>query len=122
MGSGETILLVDDEVSILQMSKVTLEFSGYHVLTANSGLQALEVCRQNQQQIRAVIVDMMMPEMDGLQTIAGLRRIKSNLSIIASSGLRKPDQGSGAIEGTQAFLPKPYSDDQLLATLRKVLR
>ena len=122
MGSGETILLVDDEDSILQMSKVTLEFSGYHVLTANSGLQALEVCRHNQQQIRAVIVDMMMPEMDGLQTIAGLRRIKSNLSIIASSGLRKPDQGSGAIEGTQAFLPKPYSDDQLLATLRQVLR
>jgi CheY-like chemotaxis protein len=122
MGSGETILLIDDEESILQMSKVSLEFSGYHVLTANGGLQGLEVCRQNQQRIQAVIVDMMMPEMDGLQTIAGLRKLKPQLPIIASSGLRKPDQTSGAIEGTQAFLPKPYSDDQLLATLRQVLK
>lgn len=122
MGSGETILLIDDEENILQMSKVSLEFSGYHVLTANGGLQGLEVCRQNQQRIQAVIVDMMMPEMDGLQTIAGLRQLKPQLPIIASSGLRKPDQTSGAIEGTQAFLPKPYSDDQLLATLRQVLK
>jgi two-component system, cell cycle sensor histidine kinase and response regulator CckA len=122
MGSGETILLIDDEDSILQMSKAMLEFSGYHVLTANGGVQALEICRKHRKQIRAVIVDMMMPEMDGPQTIAALRQIEPNLPIIASSGLRKPDQSSGAIEGTQAFLPKPYNDEQLLTTLRQVLR
>ena len=121
-GSGETVLLIDDEESILKMSRVTLESFGYRVLTASSGPQSLTVLRLHLQEIRAAIVDMMMPEMGGEQTIAGLRSMSPALRIIASSGLRRPDDSSSGIEGTCAFLPKPYSDVQLLTTLKEALK
>ncbi len=120
-GDGQLVMLVDDEEAILQMAQAVLESFDYRVLTACSGQSALALYQQHADEVSVVIIDMMMPEMDGLTTIAGLHSMNPHLKIIASSGLRKPDQDAGAIHGTQAFLPKPYSDEQLLNALQLVL-
>jgi PAS domain S-box-containing protein len=113
-GEGETVLLVDDEAPILALARATLERHGYHVLTANSGSEALTLLQQQGGKLAAAIVDMMMPGLDGPTTMERLRSIQPGLPMIASSGLRRPP-------AAQAFLPKPYSDQQLLQTVRTVI-
>ncbi|MCA9036583.1 MAG: CHASE3 domain-containing protein [Planctomycetaceae bacterium] len=121
-GHGERILLIDDEDSILQMLEAVLQSYGYNVVTANSGLAVISLWKHEAESFAAVIIDMMMPEMDGEATIAHLRAVNSTVPIIASSGLRKPEQGTDSIAGTNAFLPKPYTDELVLKTLKRVLQ
>ena len=122
VGNGELILLVDDEVSILNVAKESLEVHGYRVLTAVGGEAAIALFDQHQHVIDAVVVDMMMPKLDGMETIKTLRSIRSNIPIVASSGLRRPEQGTGSIAGSNGFLLKPYTDEQLLHAIRDVMR
>jgi len=65
---------------------------------------------------------MMMPEIDGPETMKALRSICQDMKIIASSGLKRPEHGKGSLEGSDGFLAKPYSDEQLLQTINNVLR
>ena len=120
-GQGELLLLVDDETMVLDMAAATLQSHGYRVVTAAGGAGAVDLYRQQRHEIRAAIVDMMMPGMDGQATIRALREIDPQVRIISSSGLRRRSRGPALPEGTRAFLPKPYSDSQLLVTLRQVL-
>lgn len=121
-GRGQLILLVDDEESILQMAQATLESYGYRAITAVGGAAAVTMYEAMHAEIQLVIVDMMMPEVDGPMTIQAIRAIRSDAKIIASSGLRKPEHGKGSIEGSDSFLPKPYSDELLLQTIKNVLK
>ncbi len=121
-GNGETILVVDDEPSIRQITKQTLEAYGYRVKVAADGSEAISVYVQHQQEIRVVLTDMMMPVMDGPATIQVLLRLNPGLRIIGASGIDqigKVALAAGA--GVKAFLPKPYTADTLLKTLRRVL-
>ena len=120
-GDGKCILLIDDENSILQVAKTTLEIHGYVVQTASSGAAGIALFQKQSSAIRVVIVDMMMPELDGSDTIRVLRSIRPDIPVIASSGLKKPEHGKGSIESTAAFLSKPYSDEQLLKAIQLVL-
>ena len=122
VGDGELILLVDDEESILHVAKETLEVHGYRTLSAVGGEAAIAVFGQHFKAIDAVVVDMMMPKPDGIETIKSLRSICATIPIIASSGLRRPEQGKGSIPGSDGFLLKPYTDEQLLRAIRDVLR
>lgn len=117
---GKRVLVVDDENFILTAVKATLEDAGYHVDTAHDGAEGLLIFREQQPDINVVLVDMMMPGMDGPATIRALREINPQIRIIASSGLRTADDAV-KLEGATAFLQKPYTDDQLLATVSKVL-
>jgi PAS domain S-box-containing protein len=122
-GQGELILVVDDEANILEVTKKVLEDNNYRVLTANSGLEAIACLAQHQDQIAAVLMDMMMPELSGQVAIQVLRRINPNLAIIASSGLPLNLLATAADDpDIQASLPKPYTAQDLLATLAQVLR
>ncbi len=121
-GQGQTILLIDDEESILRIAKATLEFHGYKALTAVGGANGISMFQQEQSRIDIVIVDMMMPEFDGSEVINALKGIRSNVPIIASSGLKKPEYGKGSLESTVGFLSKPYNDEHLLRIVQLTLK
>lgn len=115
---GQLILVVDDESLILTAVKATLEDAGYRVLTAGSGEEGIAVLREHGDDVRAAIVDMMMPGMDGPTTMRALRSISPGLRIVGNSGL-KPAEDAERL--ASAFLSKPYTDTQLLATVSIVL-
>ena len=121
-GNGETVLLIDDEASILTITSQTLEAFGYHVLTANNGAVAVATYAQHRDKIAVALTDMMMPVMDGRATIHSLKQINPSIKIIAASGLNaKADVSAASGTGARKFLSKPYSAETLLKTLRKVI-
>ncbi len=121
-GNGELILVVDDESSIREITKITLEAHNYKVLVANDGIEALAVYAQHQHEIAVVLMDMMMPEMDGLSTIQVLQKMNVAVSIVAVSGLSSSHKVATAMGfGVKTFLSKPYTTQELLKTLNGVL-
>ncbi|MCA9261891.1 MAG: response regulator, partial [Planctomycetales bacterium] len=121
-GAGQSLLVVDDELPLLDTARMVLEAAGYRVLAAHDGEEAVDLYRSTPHRIDAVIVDMMMPGMDGQAVIDAIRTDDEETPIIGSSGLRRPEHGEAAIRGTQAFLAKPYTDRQLLEIVADTLR
>jgi signal transduction histidine kinase/ActR/RegA family two-component response regulator len=119
-GDGETILLVDDEASILSTTRQTLEAFGYRVLTAVDGAQAISCYAMHRGEIALVLTDMMRPVMDGPALINALRRIDPKVRIIASSGLHG-NENRAASTGVKHFLVKPFTADTMLKALRTAL-
>jgi two-component system, cell cycle sensor histidine kinase and response regulator CckA len=119
-GNSEWILVVDDEAAILETTKVSLEAYNYHVLTANGGIEAISLCAQYKHKIAVALVDMMMPSMDGLTTIQTLQKINPQIKMIAISGFVPNDKLREA-NGIKNFLPKPYTIQELLQTIKAVL-
>jgi CheY-like chemotaxis protein len=123
IGNGELILVVDDEESIREITRGTLETFGYRVLVASDGTEALALYADKKTEIAVVLTDMVMPFMDGPATIRALQRMNPNVRIIAASGLGAGQRGGdGALEGVAVFLNKPYTAEKLLKTLAQVLK
>jgi PAS domain S-box-containing protein len=121
-GNGELILVVDDEASICEVTHQMLEMSGYRVITAPNGAEALVTYKSRVKDIALVITDMMMPIMDGPQTVRQLRKINSEVKIIASSGLMERDDIVKVGDLTaDAFITKPYGAERLLEIVHSVL-
>ena len=121
VGSG-TILLVDDEDIVRQPASRLIARLGFSVLTASNGREALEVFRANPDKIECVILDLTMPEMSGEEAFLELRRMKSDLKVILSSGYGETESiRSFPGRGPDGFLQKPYRLEQLAAKLREVL-
>jgi PAS domain S-box-containing protein len=121
VGSG-TILLVDDEDMVREPASRLLARLGFSVLTAVNGREALDVFRANRDKIECVILDLTMPEMSGEEAFQELRRMKSDLKIILSSGYGETESiRSFPGRGPDGFLQKPYQLKQLAAKLREVL-
>ncbi|SDU20449.1 PAS/PAC sensor hybrid histidine kinase [Verrucomicrobium sp. GAS474] len=121
-GEGETILVVDDEASIREITAETLTAFGYHVLTAEDGAAAIALYAQHSKQIAVVLTDMMMPVMDGPALIHAMMKINPAVKIIAASGLNaNGNTAKAAGAGVEHFLSKPYTAETLLATLRDLL-
>ncbi|MBD2362183.1 PAS domain-containing protein [Anabaena minutissima FACHB-250] len=114
-GNGELILIVDDELVIQETTKETLENYNYKTLVANDGIEAIALYAQYQQEISAVLLDMLMPNMDGLTTIRTLKTLDPEVKIIATSGLPANCQ-KALFVGATAFLSKPYTARDLLTT------
>jgi CheY-like chemotaxis protein len=121
-GNGETVLIVDDEASILTITSQTLQAFGYRVVTAMDGADALSVYVQHRKEIAVVLTDMMMPVLDGPATISALLRINPAVKIIAASGL---NANGGIVKtsgsGIKHFLTKPYTAGTLLKAIRAIL-
>ncbi len=116
-GKG-TILLVDDEESLLALGARMLEHLGFTVLTAADGLQAVELYRQRGKEIDLVLMDLTMPHMDGAEAFGELRRLNPDVRVILASGYGKEDVASRfAGNGIDGVLQKPYT----LARLRESL-
>jgi PAS domain S-box-containing protein len=122
MGNGELILVVEDEVSLRDITRQILESYGYRVLVAPDGTEALVKLLEKVTEVRLVITDMMMPYMDGATTIRAVRKVNPGMPIIATSGLMAGEQAREAQSlGVQAFLPKPYTAETLMRTIQEVL-
>lgn len=122
-GRGYTVLIVDDELFILKMTATALEASGFKVITARDGAEAISTYSRHRDEIAVVLLDMMMPGLDGLQTLEHLKRVNPEVAVVACSGLRTQQREKEALErGARYFLPKPYSESQLLEVLSNILR
>ena len=121
-GHGELILVVDDEEQIREMTKKTLETHGYKVITANDGKEAIALYAQKRDEIQLVLMDMMMPVMDGSVSIRELHKANPEVKIITVSGLTEKEKIENVDDvQVQAFLMKPYTAEKLLKTIREVL-
>lgn len=122
VGHGETILVVDDEENIRDVTRKALERFGYRVLTAANGAEGVSLYVQNQCDIAVVLTDMSMPVMDGPAMIFALKSINPQVHIIGSSGLTSEDSAAKAIRtGVDRFVPKPYTASALLHILHELL-
>jgi len=121
-GNGETVLVIDDEASILTITSQTLQAFGYRVLTATDGADAVAVFMEHKNEISIVLTDMMMPLMDGSGAIHALKRINPAVKIIATSGLNANNELANASGiGAKHFLTKPYTAETLLKTMQAIL-
>ncbi|HZZ57056.1 MAG TPA: ATP-binding protein [Opitutaceae bacterium] len=121
-GSGQTILVVDDEPAILAATQRVLERAGYTVLTAAGGAEAERVAAEQRDAIRLVITDLMMPEMDGITLVSRLRRLLPPVKYIGVSGL-DPNQRAESLAqaGFAEMLAKPYELAALTAAVNRAL-
>jgi two-component system, OmpR family, response regulator MprA len=118
---SERVLVVDDDVKILSMMRRGLIFAGYEVDTADSGEQALEKSLNDLPQI--VILDVMLPGIDGLEVCRRLRAAEPHLPILLLTARdRVPDRVAGLDAGADDYLVKPFAFDELLARIRALLR
>jgi CheY-like chemotaxis protein len=121
-GGGELILVVDDEPSMREITKTSLESHNYRVIAANDGIDAIALYARYKDQISLVLMDLMMPSMDGLTAIRTLQKINPQVKIIASSGLiSSVELAEAAGIGVKTFLSKPYTAKELLDALHGVL-
>jgi two-component system, OmpR family, KDP operon response regulator KdpE len=115
-----TILLVDDEERILNFLKIKLKASGYDVLTAISGFEALDQVKT--QEIDLIVLDVIMPKMNGFETLKELRTFSSVPVIILSARGEAPDKIKGLNLGADDYLPKPFNPDELVARIEALRR
>jgi PAS domain S-box-containing protein len=122
IGGTETILFVEDEELLLDMVHLMLEFKGYTVFPAKSGTEAIEIYKQHKQEIAVVLTDLGLPGMTGMDEFMKLKEITPAIKIIFASGFFEPDMKSELLKkGAKGFIQKPYTTDEVLRTLRKVL-
>ena len=122
IGNEELILVVEDESSIREITSTTLKTYGYKVITAAHGKEAVALYAQNRNKIKAVLMDLMMPVMDGYASIRAIKKIDPDARIIAVSGLPEKDKLSNIeYSFAKVFLPKPYTSERLLKTIHEVI-
>jgi PAS domain S-box-containing protein len=120
-GKGELIMVVDDEVAIREIVKVTLENNGYTVSFAPDGTEAVALFASQKRKPQVVMVDLMMPFMDGVATIRTLQRMDPATKFIAISGIMDQARINQLNEiGGVKFLAKPFTTEQLLSALADV--
>jgi two-component system cell cycle sensor histidine kinase/response regulator CckA len=116
-GSKETILMVDDEDLLLTMGQTILSSFGYRVLTANSGVKALELVTAEKEPIGLVITDLVMPQMSGRELIDQIQLRLPGVPILCTSGFVHP----GSREESESYLAKPFTSQQLLRRVKQLL-
>lgn len=120
--AGWTVLLVDDDDIVRSVVESSLQRLGVTVFTAGNGPEAIAVFQRHQNSIHCLITDFCMPDMDGWETLATLRKICPKLPVILSSGYTETEVMSGHhTELPQAFLHKPYGLNELKKVLSRVL-
>ena len=114
------VLVVDDEPRIVKFLEVKLKASGYGVLTANSGFEALEQVEAQEPDL--VVLDVLMPRKDGFETLKELRAFSSVPVIVLSAKEADTDKIKGLELGADDYLAKPFSPDELVARIEAVRR
>ena len=121
-GSGEVVLVVDDEAAVRAVASQTLKAYGYGVVTARDGDEAVALYARQGEDIDVVVTDVTMPVFDGIATTQALRRIDPDARVIVASGLAGDDKADRAGNaGAREVLPKPYTTEQLLRAVRRAL-
>ena len=122
LNRGCTILIIDDEVSILDAISLVLVKNEYQVLRANDGAAGLDLFRKHADRISVVLVDVIMPGMDGVQIAQALKAINPQVKIIASTG-HADETMESKLEalGVGFILRKPYDTGKLLSSLHEMI-
>ena len=118
-GAGELILVVDDESSLLEVTRQMLVAFGYRVATASEGAEAVALFTRRHSEIAAVVADLRLPGMEGTELVAALRGIDPAVPVIGVGGQSDPAPGGENMPGV--ILPKPFAADTLLSALGRVL-
>jgi PAS domain S-box-containing protein len=121
-GGTETILLVDDEATVMAVARELLEFLGYRVYCAGSGQEVVAIYHDRKDEIDLVILDMIMPGISGAETFDRLREIDPKINVLLSSGYSIDGKAREILErGCNGFLQKPYQLAQLAREVRACL-
>ena len=122
MEGMETVLLVEDESIVLDVSREWLEAMGYRVLTARDGKEAIEIYKNNRDKIDLVILDMVMPRMGGGEAYDKMKEISPNVKVLLSSGYSVEGQAKEILaRGCDALIQKPFRMRELVQKMRGVL-
>ena len=118
--TGETILIVDDNREIVDSLGKLLKLEGYEIITAYDGLEALDKLEYNK--IDLIILDVMMPKLNGLSTLMKIREKHKIPAIILSAKTEESDKVSGLVLGADDYISKPYNPAELIARVKAQLR
>lgn len=114
------VLVVDDEPRIVRFVRINLEMEGFRVIEASDGLQATDQVREKMPDM--VLLDVMMPEMDGFETLRMIREISSTPVIMLTVRNSEEDKVRGLDLGADDYITKPFSPRELVSRVRAVLR
>jgi two-component system KDP operon response regulator KdpE len=115
-----TILVVDDDEQILDFLRPKLKGAGYNVLTANNGIEALEQAEAQDPDL--LVLDLVMPKMDGFETLKEIRKFSAIPVIVLSARVADVDKIKGLELGADDYLSKPFNPDELIARIEAVRR
>ena len=119
--SKNSILIIDDEKAVLDVSKEILEYAGYNVITALNGEHGISTYIGMQEKIKAILIDMTMPGISGVETMEKIRKINKNAYVILTSGYSKDDALSDVDTISPSdFLQKPFSPKSLIDTFQSL--
>ncbi len=118
----ETVLLVDDQETVIAVGKAILHTLGYTVMLATNGNEAIEIYRRNKEKVDIVILDMILPGLGGGETYEELKKINPDVKVILSSGYSVEGQATRILErGCNGFIQKPFNVSDLSKKIREVL-
>ncbi|MGA7160232.1 MAG: response regulator [Bacteroidota bacterium] len=121
-GGTETILLVEDEEILRDLVKNTLEEKGYAVITAQDGIEAVNLFTQQKDRIALVLCDMGLPKLGGWDAFKIMKEIRPKLKIIFASGYLEPGLKAEILKGgARVFVQKPYDPDEIIKQIREVI-
>lgn len=120
-GNREMVLIVEDDLAVQSSNRSLLDSYHYKTLVASNGLEAVNIYNQYQQEIEVVLMDIMMPNMDGITAIHTLATMNPQVKIITMSGLSLHRDATLAA-GALVFLPKPYALEELVRSLYELVR
>jgi PAS domain S-box-containing protein len=119
-GNGQLILIADDEQMVREIVKTALEAYDYRVITADDGADALSKFAANQNALAGLVLDLQMPNLDGMTCLQALRRINDHVPILLVSGVNAAELPSAQIEALGvSFLPKPFNKTDLLTAMHR---
>lgn len=119
---GKTILLVEDEDSLISFLKTELKFEDYTIIVTKDGQEALTSYASNQQQIDLIILDWMLPKLDGLEVMRRIRRHDDVPIIMMTARDYIGDKVAGLDNGADDYITKPFEIEELLARIRVIIR
>ncbi|WP_125979806.1 response regulator transcription factor [Loigolactobacillus iwatensis] len=119
---GKTVLLVEDEKGLVDSLKTEFQFENYQVLTAFDGTSAVTIFNQKQAEIDLIILDWMLPKLDGLGVLRRIRRESDVPIIMLTARDYTGDKVAGLTSGADDYVTKPFDTEELLARMQTVLR
>jgi len=120
--ASETILLVEDDPQLRQLTSSVLAHCGYKVLSAGSPEEGLDICKANHRDIRLLVTDVVMPHMNGRQLAEHITQLSPNVRVLYISGYtNNAIVHYGVLDPGLWFLPKPFNLSALVAKVREVL-
>ncbi len=123
-GSGKTVLVVDDEPSVLRLTRTILERAGYVVLTATSGREALAICLERDGVIDLLVTDVCMPEMDGVELAHCIQKHNAEIPVIMMTGFDPDLQSLLKLHpgfGSHTLVRKPFRADEFARRVGQVI-